>query len=164
LSQKLEAAQLFASSLPKNDIIMFTDAFDVMFMNSPDYIHSEFRKFQDVGVLFAGECGCWPHIMDEPAACFHKYPRSPTPYRYLNSGTWIGFANSSSEMLRQVMIGAGKDFDNANDQKLCADMYMEGKFGIQLDFYSRIFQSVHMTLDPPLPRCNPKVTFLARDI
>ena len=50
---------------------------------------------------------------------------------------------------------AGDNFANANDQKLCADMYVNGKHGIHLDFHARLFQSVHMTLDPPLANCNP---------
>ena len=80
---------------------------------------------------------------------------SPTPYRYLNSGTWIGYAEESAVMLQEIISEAGKDFANANDQKLVADMYMEGRNGIKLDFYNEIFQSMHMTLDPPLPYCNP---------
>jgi hypothetical protein len=53
------------------------------------------------------------------------------------------------------MKDAGHDFANANDQKLVADMYIAGTFGIKLDFFNKLFQSMHMTLDPPLPRCNP---------
>jgi hypothetical protein len=58
-------------------------------------------------------------------------------------------------MLAEVMRLAGNNFADANDQKLCADMYISGQFGIKLDFYARLFQSVHMTLDPPLKHCNP---------
>jgi hypothetical protein len=60
--------------------------------------------------------------MDEPDACFNRYPESPTPYRYLNSGTWIGYAGDAALMLTEVRRLAGSHFANANDQKLCAEM------------------------------------------
>lgn len=146
----------FAKSVPIGDALLFTDAFDVMFMNDPEYILDTFLNFEgSPPILFAGECGCWPHVMEEPQACFSKYPEAPTPYRYLNSGTWIGYAGEAYKMLAEVMRLAGSNFANANDQKLCADMYISGNFGIKLDFQARLFQSVHMTLDPPLKYCNP---------
>ena len=155
LSQKLKAAQSYAQALPPNDMILFTDAFDVLYVNSGDKIVNEFIKF-NTDIVFSAECGCWPHIIENKGkACFEDYPKSPTPYRYLNSGTWIGRAAPAAKMLIAVMESAGGDFKNANDQKLVADFYIEGKYGIQLDFYNKLFQSMHMTLDPPLPHCNP---------
>eukprot|EP00603_Paraphysomonas_imperforata_P007361 CAMPEP_0114413500 /NCGR_PEP_ID=MMETSP0103-20121206/889_1 /TAXON_ID=37642 ORGANISM="Paraphysomonas imperforata, Strain PA2" /NCGR_SAMPLE_ID=MMETSP0103 /ASSEMBLY_ACC=CAM_ASM_000201 /LENGTH=370 /DNA_ID=CAMNT_0001581581 /DNA_START=195 /DNA_END=1308 /DNA_ORIENTATION=+ len=158
LSQKLEAAQSFANALPKDDIILFTDAFDVMFTNDPKHIMETYQSLTSEGkdIIFAGECGCWPHVtIDHGRPCFEKYPVSPTPYRYLNSGTWIGKAAPSAAMLHAVQVEAGKNFANANDQELVADMFMEGRFGIALDYHARLFQSMHLTLDKPLPRCKP---------
>ena len=158
LSQKLEAAHSFAKSLPETDVILFTDAYDVMFTEKTSVIHEKFMTLSaktKSQIIFSAECGCWPHVMENKEICLSKYPMSPTPYRYLNSGTWIGYAKESAIMLQEIMNEAGKDFANANDQKLVADMYMEGRNGIKLDFYNEIFQSMHMTLDPPLPYCNP---------
>ena len=61
----------------------------------------------------------------------------------------------SAVMLGEIIKEAGNDFKNANDQKLVADMYINHKYGISLDFKTELFQSMHMTLDPPLPHCNP---------
>lgn len=154
LSQKLEAAHAYAASIPKDHVLLFTDAFDVMFANTPDHVLTEFYAM-NARIVFGAECGCWPHVMDDPPACFTKYPKSSTPYRYLNSGTWIGYAADATEMLAEVIQLAGQNFKNANDQKLVADMYMAGRYGIQLDFQAKLFQSMHMTLDPPLPHCDP---------
>ena len=49
--------------------------------------------------------------------CARRYPPSPTPYRYLNSGTWIGRAGPALAILRN--ISGGGHFGNgsrANDQ------------------------------------------------
>jgi hypothetical protein len=156
LSQKLDAAMRFASELPPDDIIMFTDAFDVMFTNSPSQILTEYSALNG-DIIFAGECGCWPHVtIDHGKPCFDSYPPSPTPYRYLNSGTWIAHAKSAVKMLQAVVEEAGNDFTNANDQKLVADMFMAHRYEIQLDYHAKLFQSMHMTFDRPLAYCNPK--------
>ena len=155
LSQKLKAAHAYASALPPNDLILFTDAFDVLYVSSGAQVVEQFSTFH-TDIVFSAECGCWPHVMEKGGRpCFVDYPKAPTPYRYLNSGTWIGRAAPAADMLVAVMESAGGDFKNANDQKLVADFYIEGKFGIQLDFYNKLFQSMHMTDSPPLPYCNP---------
>ena len=62
LSQKLEAAHSFARSLPPEDVILFTDAFDVMFTNSPKHILETYQSLvmsEGKDIIFAGECGCW---------------------------------------------------------------------------------------------------------
>lgn len=154
LSQKLEAAHTYASSIPEDDLLLFTDAFDVLYTAESTRIVDVFLQ-RNYTILFAAECGCWPHVMDDPKVCVSGYPKSPTPYRYLNSGTWIGYAKYAKVMLADVMREAGNNFGNANDQKLVADMFIAGKHGISLDYQCEVFQSMHRTDPPPLPRCNP---------
>lgn len=154
LSQKLEAAHAYAASLPEHDLMLFTDAFDVLYTSEANKIVETFLS-RNYSILFAAECGCWPHIMEDENICLHRYPPSPTPYRYLNSGTWIGYAKQAKEMLAEVIRLAGQNFDNANDQKLVADMFLAGTHGIKLDYQCEIFQSMHRTDPPPLPLCNP---------
>lgn len=156
LSQKLEAALEFAKSLKDNDILLFVDAFDIMFTKSASETNLK-QLFQslDAPILFSAECGCWPHVMEDLSICLTKYPPSPTPYRYLNSGAWMGYARPATLMLEEIQRLAGDNWATANDQKLVADMFIDGRHKIKLDYSATIFLSVHMTLDPPLPRCNP---------
>jgi len=148
LSQKIVAAYWFASSLPSNDVIMFTDAFDSMFVSgNVEKIKNDFISL-DADVVFAAECGCWPHIVINATICHdHRvgYPKSPTSQRYLNSGSWIGYAGKVKEMLAAVIEMAGTRLDNANDQELLANMFLSRRMDIKLDVYSRIFQSMHST-------------------
>lgn len=155
LSQKLQAAYDYAASLPPGDLLLFTDAFDVLFTGGPTEIVRQFL-LHNSSLLFSAECGCWPHIMERKGrACFYDYPAAPTPYRYLNSGSWIGTALAAAAMLSEVIRLAGNDFRNANDQKLVADMFISRRFNMSLDYHNSIFQSMHMTRDPPLPLCDP---------
>jgi hypothetical protein len=154
LSQKLTAVYNVSIATPAEDVIMFTDAYDVMFASRADALLESFLAL-NASLVFGAECGCWPHIVESNETCFTGYPPSPTPARYLNSGTWVGYAGAAREMLAAVMVGAGEDFDNANDQKLIADLFLAGRFGIKLDYYSTIFQSMHLNYDPPLAVCDP---------
>lgn len=155
LSQKLEAAYEFSLQIPENDIMLFTDAFDVLYTEESAKIIKIFQE-RKYSIVFSAECGCWPHIMDDPPACFKKYPTAPTPYRYLNSGAWMGIVKYVRPMLKEIIRLAGNDFQNANDQKLVADMFISGQFPIALDYHSEIFQSMHSTDPPDLPRCKPR--------
>ncbi len=80
LSQKLEAAYNFSKIIEKTDVMLFTDAFDVLYTNNVDYIHKSFIDF-NAELVFSGECGCWPHIAENETICTDIYPRAPTPYR-----------------------------------------------------------------------------------
>jgi hypothetical protein len=57
---------------------------------------------------FSAECGCWPQLQREDGKdegsglswksgrdlCDNVYPKSPTDYRWLNSGTWMGYVGT----------------------------------------------------------------------
>ena len=57
------------------------------------------------------------------ANSINPVPPSPSIYRYLNSGTWMGYAEVAVKMLEEVQLKAGSDWDTANDQ-VCTYMYM----------------------------------------
>ena len=172
LSQKIVAAYTFASSLPPNDVILFTDAFDSTFVSgNVEKIKNEFVSM-DADVAFAAECGCWPHIVINATICHdHRvgYPKSPTSQRYLNSGSWIGYAGKAKEMLATVIQMAGTHLDNANDQELLANLFLSRRMDIKLDVYSRIFQSMHSTkqgIEPVRSKkkktiCNPPADIIS---
>ena len=164
LSQKLSAALLFSQSIPKTDVMMFVDAFDVMFTKTASNHEDLLNKFKALNssILFSAECGCWPHVIEDPAICLKQYPNppSPSPYRYLNSGAWIGYADEASKLLSDVQIKAGNNWDTANDQKLVADMFLLRQHDIQLDYMNVLFQSMHMTYDPPLAYCDPMASIV----
>jgi hypothetical protein len=157
LSQKLRAAQSYAESVSFYDIILFVDAFDIMFTKAAneENIIKTFKQINKT-ILFSAECGCWPHVVEDPKICLTQYPTTPTPYRYLNSGAWIGYAGLANIMLKDIEAKAGDNYAMANDQKLVADLYINHQYDVSIDYNAEIFQSMHMTLDPPLPYCDPK--------
>jgi hypothetical protein len=160
LSQKLGAALEAVEALPADCPVVFTDAYDVLFARGGESMR---RAFDAIGkpLVFSAECGCWPQVTrDKGRTCRDKYPKSPTPYRYLNSGSWAGRASVAARFLRAIGAG-GTDplaFHRLNDQELASELYMAGGFpGLALDHGATLFQAMHAVKDTTLvPDCDPR--------
>jgi len=155
LWQKLDGSLEKLKSLPDDCIVMFTDGFDVVFTEPLLNIKEKFLRHKTL-FLSSAECGCWPQILRGRAACYDDYPESPTLYRYLNSGSWLGYAFHAEKLLDKMVKVAKSVTDNANvnDQELLSDMYASGKHNITIDHYATIFQSLHSTDPPDLEYCH----------
>uniref|UniRef100_A0A7S3K3N4 PLOD1-3-like GT domain-containing protein n=1 Tax=Aureoumbra lagunensis TaxID=44058 RepID=A0A7S3K3N4_9STRA len=164
LSQKLGAALDAVRALPSECVVLFTDAYDVLFTQSPKEMR---RKFEALNkpLIFSGECGCWPQVQrDNGRTCRDKYPLSPTPFRYLNSGSWMGRAGVAAEFLARLVkdagLGSSSAFHKLNDQELAAELYFSGEFGtdrLGLDHYATLFMPMHAVNDKTMvPNCDPR--------
>ena len=161
LSQKLAAALAAVDALPADCVVLFTDAYDVLFAASGARMREDFLALGKP-LVFAAECGCWPQVQrDRGKTCRDAYPPSPTPYRFLNSGAWMGRAGVAAAFLRRLVETAGAEgaaFHKLNDQELAAELYFSGAFGpdLTLDFHARLFQCMHAVRDATLvPDCDP---------
>ena len=76
----------------------FTDAFDVFY---GDDINTIYERYVDLShsVIFGAEMYIWP---DETLA--PSFPKSKTPYRFLNSGTIMGRVRDLNNILRYKNI------------------------------------------------------------
>ena len=174
LSQKLQGALDAVAVLPPACGVLFTDAFDVLFASPLAALFRDFSALKGAPPLvFAGECGCWPQVTKDAALglakgtlCNTVYPPSPTPYRYLNSGLWMGTAGAAAALLELVVRAANGQFGMAtNDQEVVSDLYIEqgkangtappGAPPIALDHAAALFQCMHSTDTAPLPTCTP---------
>ena len=162
LSQKLGAALAAVKALDGECVVMFVDAYDVLFADSLDSVRTKFDAIPKP-LVFSGECGCWPHVQrDKGVTCRDRYPTSPTPYRYLNSGSWIGRADVASKFLQRLVDDANavtsKAFHKLNDQELAAELYFSGVFkdSLTLDHYASLFLPMHAVRDrTAVPDCDP---------
>jgi len=62
LSQKLQASLEYVRRLDPECVMLFSDAFDVLFTKDLKQILKEFEASRK-RLLFAGECGCWPQVL-----------------------------------------------------------------------------------------------------
>ena len=102
--QKLTGARDVVASLPRDTLVLFADAYDVLYSAGADALRDGFAALRvpPSRVLFMGERGCWPDWdMGPPGRrfCLQAYPNSTTPYRYVNSGVWMGRAAAALRLL-----------------------------------------------------------------
>lgn len=126
-------------SMKDNDeqLIMFTDSYDVVFMSE---LNDILTKFKNTGarILFSAERFCWP----EPEL-HNAYPTvGDGQVRFLNSGMFIGYANDVYEIIDEKRL---KDTDD--DQMYYTRVYLDEtvrtKHKIKLDHKSKVFQNLN---------------------
>jgi len=120
-------------SFDENEIIIFTDGTDAVFTTGEEEILSKYYSFNK-RIVFSAELGCWP----DPNLA-NQYPENnkTTPYKYLNSGGFIGIAKDIRELLKD------NDFDldkfPVSNQYLWAQRYFKNTDKIALDTHAKIF-------------------------
>ena len=117
--------------------MIFVDAKDTNFYRDPSDIIVEFLKFNK-SIVFNGERELWP-----PSHSMHLYSQKSTtgPFKYLNSGGYIGYTESIIEHLQN--IADKKNFEIPDDQNAWALEYLYNN-DIEIDSEGKIFFSTHL--------------------
>ena len=125
--QKLNALREWIKSLPDHDVVVFTDGFDVFWTREIEEVVGRFLEMK-AEVVFAAEKYLWPnkHL---------RFPPSHTPYRYLNSGCFIGRVGELKRILQTLI------HDSADDQLYLQHRFLSNQFDIKLDYEQYIFQT-----------------------
>lgn len=126
---KINLVKKYIKKLPDNDLVLFTDAYDVFFADNLDTIINRFLSF-NTRALFSGEQYCWP---DKSLA--DQFPDVGTKYKFLNSGTYIAEVGELKRIFAEE-IGNSDD-----DQLYLHEKYLSGKYDIKLDAEGYIFQT-----------------------
>ena len=122
-----------------NHIILFTDSYDVIINGSSEEIVSRFRKMKSP-IVFSAEKTCWP---DESLK--GQYPESPTDYRYLNSGGFIGYGDHISKLINKVSVNNEYDDQLYYTERFFEDL--KGNQGTILDYNQFLFQTMNESLE-----------------
>lgn len=135
-AQKINLLKDELSTYPDlgNHIILFTDSYDVLFLDEPKEIVRRFRNLESP-VVFSAEKTCWP---DERLS--EKYPLTMSEYRFLNSGGFIGYGDHINEIINKVSVG--NDYD---DQLYYTERFLESLEGNKntiLDHQQELFQTL----------------------
>ena len=146
--QKLTSARQVVAALPPDALVLFADAYDVLYTAGGDALRA---GFEGLGVppdrvLFMGERGCWPDADMGPVGhrfCSEQYPKSPTPYRYVNSGVWMGRAAAAFRLLT-VLSAYTPGLD---DQHVTGHLFVDRNDWFALDRHATLFQSMHGSAD-----------------
>lgn len=119
--------------IPDDEIIFFTDGNDAVLLCSEEEI---LRKFHKAGkeLVFSAESACWPdkNLVEE-------YPHTTSPFRYLNSGGFVGKAGTIKRFLRDDLC-FDRNFERSN-QYIWTKRFFRNPDIIGLDTACEIFQT-----------------------
>lgn len=105
LQDKLIAMKAKIESLPDDDVCCFIDAYDVIVNTNETRLLEAFNHY-GAEILFGAETQ-----LDPPIVPRSEYPESMSPFRFLNSGVYIGRVAALKRMF------AWGDFLGLNDQE-----------------------------------------------
>ena len=128
--QKINLVRSHVQSLPDDDLVLFCDAYDVIIADNLETIVERFLGF-DCDILFAAERDCWPDRGLEK-----KFKETGTPYRYLNSGLYMGKVEALKKFFH-------RDLDDAEDDQLWSQLaFLSGPHeqNVLLDTEAYVFQ------------------------
>ncbi len=132
---KVRAVRAFASSKPDDDIVCFVDAYDVVLVREDilDRLAAFCQSLDPNTVVVSAETNCfpWAHVRD-------LYPFAKSPYRFLNSGGYVGRAKAVAQVLNDPAIA-----EAPCDQGFLTYLYLRGDSGLRLDMTCDVFQSMY---------------------
>jgi hypothetical protein len=115
-------------NLDPNDIVLFTDAYDVAYLGDQKEILRRYKMFSKP-IVFGAERSCHP----DPIKA-NDYKFLDTEFPFLNSGMIIGRVGA----LRQCMKGYQYD-DRHDDQRFWTTVFFENPDLIELDYENLLF-------------------------
>ena len=129
---KLKYPKEYLKDKNPDDILLFTDAWDVVVANNPNTLLEKYKKFNK-DIVFSAENALWPDVSREA-----NYKNSKDePFPYINSGGYIGKVGVIRDLLNNYN---GEDID---DQRFWTDIYFKNRDKIVLDTKAEIFLSMH---------------------
>ena len=133
--QKINLIREYIKELPDHDVLFFCDGYDTFVVTELDEIIRRYLDFSH-SIVFASERICWPN--EELATQIIKTnkgitPYTDTPYKYLNSGLFVGTVKELRSILQDVS-------DDSDDQLYYQEAYLSGHYDMALDLECYIFQ------------------------
>lgn len=129
------------------DYVVVVDAWDILFLGDVEELLSKFSLF-DAPIVFNAERSCFPRA---DLAEKHPLPVLVSPYRYLNSGFFMGKTEDVVTMLRAMQLenveddyvkSSGEKWE-PNDQLYYQLYYLDNIHKIDLDTQAMLCQSLH---------------------
>ncbi|KAF8363469.1 let-268 [Pristionchus pacificus] len=122
----------------KDMVIIFSDAYDVIWANGLDVLIDRFTDhYSQHRIIFGAEPFCWPK--KELAI---EYPLVEFGKRFLNSGLFMGYAPEIYRMLSLKEV-EDKDDDQLYFTMIYLDEKLRKELKMGLDSISRIFQNLN---------------------
>ena len=132
---KIEFVREFVKDIEPNTIVMFMDAYDTFINDTMETVLERYKGF-NADIVIGAERFLWPDW-----DYGKEYPKSETPYRYLNSGQYIGTAGAIKEFLAKGNIA-----EDLDDQAFFHERFLNTDMNVVLDYEAYIFQNSEATV------------------
>jgi GR25 family glycosyltransferase involved in LPS biosynthesis len=132
---KIEFVREFIKEVEPDTIVMFMDAYDTFINDTMDTVLERYRGF-NADIVIGAEKFLWPDW-----DYGKEYPESHTPYRYLNSGQYIGTAEAIKKFLEK-----GNVTEDLDDQAFFHERFLNSDMNVVLDYEAYIFQNSEPTV------------------
>ena len=126
--------------------IIVCDAFDILLLTGTDEIIYNYRGFGSP-IVFNTERNYFPD-----AGRRDEFPKSPTPYRFLNSGFFVGDTAAVIHMLETMRDKWGfpadrrkpdGSWETPNDQQTYSAFFLDNQDKVRLDYPGILGQTLH---------------------
>jgi hypothetical protein len=151
LRDKLIAMLNELKTLPDNDIVCFVDAYDLLVNADASKIIETFKS-TNCKVLFGAETILFPDTFKDK-----EYPQSPTLFRYLNAGCYIGYVSAIRNILDNENIQENdQDYlnhyyvDHGKDQEITLDHHVKLVLNMNTIPWGRVYIENGYVHFPPM--------------
>ena len=134
------------------EIVLFTDAYDVVYYGMFDEIIEKYQEM-NIPILFGCETECNPN-----PDLATRYQERHHEFSYLNSGLFIGRVKE----LRECMKGYEYN-DKHDDQLFWTYQFLENPDKIKLDYENRLFLNTHGIDEQTLVYENNRVYYKSKE-
>lgn len=118
----------YLNTLDDEDIVMFVDAYDVIIVADKEVILEKFLRLK-TPFLMSAEKNCYPPLL------LKRYPPRENPFKYINTGSYIGFVKN----LKAWLDDLPPINPNASDQLQVSIHYLDGHVFFDLDYNCELF-------------------------
>ena len=132
---KLQWMLDYVRTLQDDEIVLFVDGFDVLVLADSETLLRTFKQM-NAPIVIAAERECYPY-----ADLKNAYPSSPTSFRYINSGTYMGYASALREWLEDLNINQTECDQGQVTKHFLANR--EKNF-LKLDYHCELFLPLYM--------------------
>ena len=138
---KLRYLYKYSKTLKPDDIILFTDAWDVIIIGDCDKIYKDYKSFNK-DIVFGGETIYGALYDVYTIFTIFKYDLSKA-FPYLNAGVVIGRAGTIRDLIEKY---TEKNItDSVDDQILWRKIYLENKDKIAIDSKAKLILNTCLT-------------------
>eukprot|EP00659_Diplonema_papillatum_P000193 gene193-311_t len=150
LKNKIPFLYRHLETWPNDTLIMFIDGGDIFWQSGVDALYTAYKQIatRERPIVFSAERNCW--IRSLPRETCGKWPaKKNSPYRWLNSGAWMGPLHAVKELLvyanRSVQEITMENCNKCGDQAIFGKAYFADGWNksVQLDHFCQIAQNLH---------------------